>query len=216
MAENITFVPSRLKSSVVGGYVTGADQVYDDTLGKSQAEVNASIDTLVEDKVGEKITEGISDTVSEIVDAKVPVAVDAKIEALDIPSTVTAAVESQINEKVPAAVGQQAPAIINQIVDATLDGKINAALDEKLENLGIEDTNTTYKLSVNGTAYGDSEGVDLGSVYAPVSAGSNGQFLMSNGSGAPVWAEIPSGEDTEVVEEPVDTAGDNWNNFNLR
>lgn len=233
MAENITFVPSRLKSSVVGGYVTGADQVYDDTLGKSQAEVNAGIDTIVKEKVDEKIAEGISDTVSEIVEAKVSTAVDGKIEALDIPSAVDAAVESQIEEKVPAAIEQQVPTIINQTIYGsdtkpegaepittenfsdklsesldgaigdTLDSKINAALDEKLENLDIEDTNTTYKLSVNGTAYGDSEGVDLGSVYAPVSAGSNGQFLMSNGSGAPVWAEIPAGGDGGVTPEQV-------------
>ena len=54
------------------------------------------------------------------------------------------------------------------------------------------DADTKYKLSVNGTLNGDSTGTDLGSIYAPSTAGTSGQFLKSNGNGAPVWGDKPN------------------------
>lgn len=52
--------------------------------------------------------------------------------------------------------------------------------------------NTTYKLSLNGTANGDStNGIDLGTFFAPTTAGTAGQLLKSGGSGnAPDWISI--------------------------
>lgn len=41
MAEKFSYIPARLKSAVKGGFVTGAEDVKDDVLGKSQREVNA-------------------------------------------------------------------------------------------------------------------------------------------------------------------------------
>lgn len=49
-------------------------------------------------------------------------------------------------------------------------------------------TDTTYKLTLNGTANGDSSGTSLGSFYAPTSAGSSNNVLTSSGSGAPSWS----------------------------
>ena len=46
-------------------------------------------------------------------------------------------------------------------------------------------TDTTYKLTLNGTAKGTTGGTDLGSFYAPTGAGTSGYILKSNGSGEP-------------------------------
>lgn len=43
MAEKFSYIPARLKSAVKGGFVTGAEDVKDDALGKNQHEIN--IDT---------------------------------------------------------------------------------------------------------------------------------------------------------------------------
>lgn len=50
------------------------------------------------------------------------------------------------------------------------------------------DNNTTYGLTLNGTQKGDSTGTDLGSFYAPTTAGTSGNVLTSSGSGAPSWS----------------------------
>lgn len=47
-------------------------------------------------------------------------------------------------------------------------------------------TDTTYKLSLNGTQYG-SGSTSLGSFYAPTEAGTNNYVLKSNSSGIPIW-----------------------------
>lgn len=48
-------------------------------------------------------------------------------------------------------------------------------------------TDTTYKLTLNGTTNGASGGTSLGSFYAPTAAGTDGYVLKSSGSGAPSW-----------------------------
>lgn len=52
-------------------------------------------------------------------------------------------------------------------------------------------SDTTYQLTINGTTAGDStNGTNLGSIYAPTTAGTQGQALVSNGSGAPTWGTV--------------------------
>ena len=53
------------------------------------------------------------------------------------------------------------------------------------------DNDTTYKLTLNGTQKGSGT-TDLGSFYAPTSAGTSGYFLKSSGSGAPAWSTLPT------------------------
>lgn len=144
------FVPSRLKSSVVGGYVTGTDQIIDDTLGKSQAEINAGIEETVTNKVEDAIRES---------------------------TAAGGTIDSKIDEKVPEAVRQ------------AVNNTVMPAVQEMIDSISQqEDTNTTYKLSVNGSINGDVDGVDLGAVYAPVTSGTSGQILASSGEGnAPQW-----------------------------
>lgn len=52
-------------------------------------------------------------------------------------------------------------------------------------------TNTTYKLTLNGTDVGGGS-TSLGTVYGPTTAGTAGQYLKSSGSGAPVWQNFPT------------------------
>lgn len=50
----------------------------------------------------------------------------------------------------------------------------------------------TYKLTLNGTTNGDgNNGEDLGTLYAPTSKGTSGQYLKSTGNGAPAWSSLP-------------------------
>lgn len=54
MTEVIKPIPSRIKSGVVGGYVTGAADIIDDDKNMSQAAINAAVDT----EIGDDETEG--------------------------------------------------------------------------------------------------------------------------------------------------------------
>ena len=51
---------------------------------------------------------------------------------------------------------------------------------------------TKYKTTLNGELYGDTNGVDLGTWFAPATGGTSGQILKSNGSGAPTWIDFPA------------------------
>jgi len=82
---------------------------------------------------------------------------------------------------------------------AGLTGAVSAAslvqnISTALTNAGFRttDDNSTYKLTLNGSQKGTAGGADLGSFYAPIAAGSNGQFLKSTGSGAPSWSALPT------------------------
>lgn len=43
MSENVQIIPARLKNASVGGYVAGADDIFDDTLGKDQSVINGEM-----------------------------------------------------------------------------------------------------------------------------------------------------------------------------
>jgi len=80
---------------------------------------------------------------------------------------------------VTSVVGLTGNVTTQQIVDA-------------IETAGYELTDTTYRLTLNGTQKGTPGGADLGSFYAPTAIGSDGQFLKSTGSGAPSWSALPT------------------------
>lgn len=56
--------------------------------------------------------------------------------------------------------------------------------------LTSHDGNTQYYMTLNGSVTGTSGGTNLGTIYAPTAVGTSGQYLKSNGSGAPTWATI--------------------------
>lgn len=65
-------------------------------------------------------------------------------------------------------------------------------------------TNTTYKLTVNGTANGGGS-TSLGTIYAPTTAGTSGQFLAANSSGIPTWVSNPNTNTTYTFTQDGNT-----------
>lgn len=66
----------------------------------------------------------------------------------------------------------------------TATGAMSSADFTKLA--GIDPGATANTITLNGTA------TKTPSFYAPTTAGTNGQYLKSNGSGAPTWATLPT------------------------
>lgn len=66
----------------------------------------------------------------------------------------------------------------------TAAGAMSSADFTKLS--GIDTGATANTITLNGTATANP------SFYAPTTAGTNGQYLKSNGSGAPTWATLPT------------------------
>lgn len=64
-------------------------------------------------------------------------------------------------------------------------GKRLMSNDEGTKLAGIEAQATKNSISLNGVANANP------SFYAPISAGTAGQVLMSSGTGAPTWSEMP-------------------------
>lgn len=123
-------------------------------------------------------------------------------------SDINAGIATTVEEKVNNGLH----ALVDSEIGALIDGKIASAVD----GLEFDDTNTLYKLSVNGTTLGSTDGESLGVVYTPTTGGIEGQFLKSNGSNTPVWADLPTEDWSKIPTEPVASASEKWNNFNLR
>ena len=94
----------------------------------------------------------------------------------------------------------------NQAIAESTVGNYYLCSDGKWRQLpstafsGDTGTDTTYKLTVNGVTYGDStSGTNLGTIYAPTSAGTSGQILSSNGAGAPKWTSLPNVNDSGTI-----------------
>lgn len=51
MGENITYIPGRLKSAVKGGHVTGAEDIIDDALNKTQDQLNHEMKSVTDQMV---------------------------------------------------------------------------------------------------------------------------------------------------------------------
>lgn len=71
------------------------------------------------------------------------------------------------------------------------------------------DGDTKYYLTLNGTNKGHTSGTSLGSFYAPTSAGTSGQYLKSNGSGAPTWATFDFASSGHSHTLKIETTSDN-------
>ncbi|MBO4657956.1 MAG: tail fiber domain-containing protein [Bacteroidales bacterium] len=60
--------------------------------------------------------------------------------------------------------------------------------DQAYVNVPWSNTDTTYKLKINGTTYGDyTFGTNLGTVYSPTSTGTQGYLLVADSNGYPDW-----------------------------
>lgn len=69
------------------------------------------------------------------------------------------------------------------VASTTANGAMTSAMVTKLD--GIDEQATKNTITLNGTA------TKTPSFYAPTTAGTKGQVLLSNGEGAPTWSAMP-------------------------
>ena len=80
------------------------------------------------------------------------------------------------------------------------NGAMTSAMVTKLNGIATGATNNT--ITLNGAA------VQNPSFYAPTTAGDKDQILMSNGSGAPTWADMPESFHKYTATNPaIDASG---------
>ena len=93
---------------------------------------------------------------------------------------------NEISAKVVAANGLSvgASGIAMALASGTANGAMSSAQFTKLS--GIDTGATANTITLNGTA------TKTPSFYAPTTAGTKGQQLVSNGTGAPVWQNAPT------------------------
>ena len=93
---------------------------------------------------------------------------------------------NEISAKVVAANGLSvgASGIAMALASGTANGAMSSAQFTKLG--GIDDGATANTITLNGTA------TKTPSFYAPTTGGTAGQHLVSNGTGAPTWQDMPT------------------------
>ena len=93
---------------------------------------------------------------------------------------------NEISAKVVAANGLSVDAsgIAMALASGTANGAMSSAQFTKLG--GIADNATANTITLNGVATADP------TFYAPTTAGTAGQHLVSNGTGAPTWQDMPT------------------------
>lgn len=99
---------------------------------------------------------------------------------------ITISATNEVSAKVVAANGLSVDAsgIAMSLASATANGAMSSAQFTKLS--GIDTGATANTITLNGTA------TKTPSFYAPTTAGTKGQQLVSNGTGAPVWQDMPT------------------------
>jgi hypothetical protein len=112
---------------------------------------------------------------------------------------ITISATNEISAKVVAANGLSvgASGIAMALASGTANGAMSSAQFTKLG--GIADNATANTITLNGVATADP------TFYAPTTGGTAGQHLVSNGTGAPTWQDMPtnlkkySANNTEVT-----------------
>lgn len=99
---------------------------------------------------------------------------------------ITISATNEVSAKVVAANGLSvgASGIAMALASGTANGAMSSAQFTKLS--GIDTGATANTITLNGTA------TKTPSFYAPTTAGTKGQQLVSNGTGAPVWQDAPT------------------------
>lgn len=99
---------------------------------------------------------------------------------------ITISATNEVSAKVVAANGLSvgASGIAMALASGTANGAMSSAQFTKLG--GIDEGATADTITLNGTA------TKTPSFYAPTTAGTKGQQLVSNGTGAPVWQNAPT------------------------
>lgn len=147
MTETIIPIPARLRSSVVGGHVTGAVDILDDSKNMDQAAINAAVDATIGDDETEGTVKGRIKALEESVGpgGSVEEQINAKVATLDATVSQTAGTDGlalQVTE-----VDGKLTGVTGSIAANTYDAH-GAAATAKSELLGdaASDYNTLGKL----------------------------------------------------------------------
>lgn len=99
---------------------------------------------------------------------------------------ITISATNEVSAKVVAANGLSvgAPGIAMELASGTANGAMSSDQFTKLD--GIDEGATADTITLNGTA------TKTPSFYAPTTAGTKGQQLVSSGTGAPAWQNMPT------------------------
>lgn len=99
---------------------------------------------------------------------------------------ITISATNEVSAKVVAANGLSvgASGIAMGLASGTANGAMSSAQFTKLS--GIDEGATANTITLNGTA------TKTPSFYAPTTSGTEGQQLVSSGTGAPVWQDVPT------------------------
>ena len=99
---------------------------------------------------------------------------------------ITISATNEVSAKVVAANGLSvgATGIAMALASGTANGAMSSAQFTKLA--GIDEGATANTITLNGTA------TKTPSFYAPTTGGTAGQHLVSNGTGAPTWQDMPT------------------------
>ena len=108
------------------------------------------------------------------------------VDAYTSGNGITISATNEVSAKVVAANGLSvgASGIAMSLASGTANGAMSSAQFTKLA--GIDTGATANTITLNGTA------TKTPSFYAPTTAGTKGQQLVSNGTGAPVWQNMPT------------------------
>lgn len=140
MTETPLYIPARLKSAVVDGYVTSTEEVVDDTKGKSQKEVNQEVDQAVEE-----LSTAISDCNNAIATEKgrAEAAEQALQESL-AEETTRAKVAEESNTKAIEA-EKAARATADNTLQSNIDAEVNRAKKAEESNTSSITAETTAR-----------------------------------------------------------------------
>lgn len=108
------------------------------------------------------------------------------VDAYTAGNGITISATNEVSAKVVAANGLSvgASGISMALASGTANGAMSSAQFNKLG--GIDEGATKNTITLNGTA------TKTPSFYAPTTAGTEGQQLVSSGTGAPVWQDSPT------------------------
>lgn len=108
------------------------------------------------------------------------------VDAYTAGNGITISVTNEVSAKVVAANGLSVgtSGIAMGLASGTANGAMSS--DQFTKLAGIDEGATANTITLNGTA------TKTPNFYAPITAGTKGQQLVSNGTGAPTWQDMPT------------------------
>ena len=145
--ENLIPIPGRLHSVAVEGHVSGADEIFDDSLNKDQATINQEVNAALGEggTVDEKIAEAIDDALEDVAFIDDTESSPAVVPGFD-PTTDTVHVTAQVLSE------SQKAQVRTNIGLGDVDAKINEAVASEASQRASADAALQSSINVEATA----------------------------------------------------------------